>query len=55
MVFVLLEHDLFACVGWVCNVGSLELYSTQNGSRADVGLWASLFIHLLAHGVLSSF
>ena len=33
--FVLLEHDLFgrpnACVGWICNVGSLELYSFQNG------------------------
>ena len=21
-----------ACVGWACNVGSLELYSIQNGS-----------------------
>ena len=21
-----------ACVGWVCNVGSLELYSIENGS-----------------------
>ena len=21
-----------ACVGWICNVGSLELYSIQNGS-----------------------
>ena len=49
MDFVLLEHDLFgrpksACVGWVCNVGSLELYSIQNGSLTGMDLWVSLFI-----------
>ena len=23
-------------MGWVCNVGSLELYSIQNGSQTDM-------------------
>ena len=25
-----------ACVGWACNVGSMELYSIQNGSLTDM-------------------
>ena len=29
-------HNKSACVGWVCNVGSLELYSIQNGSLTDM-------------------
>ena len=37
MDFMLLDHDLFgkksACVGRARNVGSLEPYSIQNGSR----------------------
>ena len=39
MDFVLMEHGLFnrpICVGWACNVGSLELYSIQNGSLTDI-------------------
>ena len=32
MDFVLLKQTKSACVGWKCDVGSLELYSIQNGS-----------------------
>ena len=46
-----------ACVGWVCNVGSLELYSIQNrlltGMQYGYDTLGIIFMHLLAHCVLT--